>query len=112
MPPPPRLVLRPVLHLDRHLRDVVTAIDGVPDWHRGSQDRENGRPSFRPLRSLEVHQRCGRGLVETAMYRYTTIIGQRLHIRILSNQTTKAKITCNILGRMTNLGKPISVRIK
>jgi hypothetical protein len=53
-----------------------------------------------------------RSLVETAMYRYKTIIGRRLHARTLPNQKTKAKIGCNVLNRMASLGMPISVRIK
>lgn len=73
------------------------------------------------LRSIEQHGRLGwqhrsgygkRSLVETAIYRYKTIIGRRLHARILPNQTTEAKIGCNVLNRMTSLGMPISVRIK
>src|SRR5208283_2660540 len=53
-----------------------------------------------------------RSLVETAMFRYKTVIGRRLHARTLSNQRTEAKIGCAVLNRMTNLGMPISVRIK
>ena len=73
------------------------------------------------LRSIQKHgrigwqRRCGygrRSLVETAMYRYKTIIGRRLHARTLPNQKTEAKIACNALNRMTGLGMPISVRIK
>jgi len=73
------------------------------------------------LRSIRTHGRIGwqrrsgygrRSLVETAMYRYKTIIGRRLHARSLSNQKTDAKIACNALNRMTGLGMPISVRIK
>jgi hypothetical protein len=73
------------------------------------------------LRSVQQHgrigwqRRCGygrRSLVETAMYRYKTIIGRRLHARTLPNQKIEAKIACNALNRMTGLGMPISVRIK
>ena len=53
-----------------------------------------------------------RSLVETAMFSCKTIIGRRLHSRTLSNQKTEAKIGCAVLNRMTNLGMPISVRIK
>ena len=53
-----------------------------------------------------------RSLVETAMYRYKTIIGRRLHARTLRNQQTEAKIGCNVLNRMTSLGMPVSVRVK
>ena len=52
-----------------------------------------------------------RSLVETAVYRYKTIIGRRLHARTLPNQQTEAKIGCNVLNRMTRLGMPVSVRI-
>ena len=53
-----------------------------------------------------------RSLVETAMYRYKTIIGRRLHARTLPNQRTETKIGCNVLNRMTSLGMPVSVRVK
>src|SRR5271166_3373270 len=52
-----------------------------------------------------------RSLVETAMYRYKTIIGRRLHARILPNQRTEAKIACNVVNRMTRLGMPVTVRV-
>ncbi len=52
-----------------------------------------------------------RSLVETAMYRYKTIIGRRLHARILPNQQTEAKTACNVLNRMTWLGMPVTVRV-
>jgi transposase len=73
------------------------------------------------LRSIEQHGRLGwqrrsgygrRSLVETAMYRYKTIIGRRLHARTLLNQRIEAKIGCNVLNRMTSLGMPVSIRVK
>ena len=53
-----------------------------------------------------------RSLVETTMFRYKTVIGRRLHARILPNQRTEAKIGCNVLNRMTGLGMPASARIR
>jgi hypothetical protein len=53
-----------------------------------------------------------RSLVETAMYRYKTGVGQRLHARTLPNQRTEAKIGCNVLNRMTTFGMPTTVRIR
>jgi hypothetical protein len=73
------------------------------------------------IRTIEKHGKigwqrrtgyCKRSLVETAMFRYKTVIGRRLHARTLSNQQTEAKIGCAVLNRMTSLGMPISVRIK
>jgi hypothetical protein len=46
------------------------------------------------------------------MYRYKTIIRRRLHARTLPNQKAEAKIACNVLNQMTDLGMPISLRIK
>ena len=53
-----------------------------------------------------------RSLVETAMYRYKTIVGRRLHAWTLPNHQTEAKIGCNVLNRMTTLGMPATVRIR
>jgi hypothetical protein len=51
-------------------------------------------------------------LVETAMYRYKTVVGRRLHARTLPNQQTEAKIRCNVLNRMTTLDMPATIRIR
>ena len=51
-----------------------------------------------------------RNLVETAMYRYKTIIGGRLRARTLPGQRTETKVACSILNRMTGLGMPDSYR--
>src|SRR6185312_2913941 len=52
-----------------------------------------------------------RSLAETAAYRYKTIIGRRLHARTLPSQRTEAKIGCNVLNQMTNLGMPVTIRV-
>jgi transposase len=75
----------------------------------------------RHLAEIAQHGRMGwqrrsgynrRSLVETAMFRYKTIIGRRLQARTLPNQRTEAKIGCNVLNRMTRFGMPISTRIR
>jgi hypothetical protein len=53
-----------------------------------------------------------RTLVQTAMYRYKTVVGWRLHPRMLTNQRAEAKIGCNVLNRMTTLGMPATNRIR
>jgi hypothetical protein len=91
-------------------------IYGEGEW----LDQKHGVRSRRRWRKLHLavigwQRRSGygrRSLVETAMYRYKTIIGRRLHARTLPNQRTEAKIACYALNRMTSLGMPISVRIK
>ncbi len=73
------------------------------------------------IAKIEKHGRIGwqrrsgynrRSLVETAMYRYKTIVGRRLYARTLPTQRTESKIGCNVLNRMTGLGMPASVRIR
>jgi hypothetical protein len=73
------------------------------------------------LRTIDKHGRIGwqrrsgygrRSLVETAMFRYKTIVGRRIRARSLPNQKTEAKIGCAVLNRITGLGMPVSIRIK
>ena len=75
----------------------------------------------RHIATIEQHGRMGwqrrsgynrRSLVETAVYRYKTIIGRRLHALTLPKQRTEAKIGCNVLNRMTSFGMPVSARIR
>ncbi len=47
-----------------------------------------------------------RSRVETAMYRYKQIIGERLRSRCHANQITEHKIACQILNTMASLGMP------
>ncbi len=50
-------------------------------------------------------------LVETAMFRYKTIIGAGLRSKKFKNQQTEAQIGVKILNIMTSLGKPVSERV-
>jgi hypothetical protein len=68
---------------------------------------EHGRISWQ--RSSGYNRRS---LAETAMFRYKTVIGRRLHARILPAQQAEAKAVCNALNRMTGLGMPVSARIR
>ena len=77
----------------------------------------------RHIAEISKHGRMGwqrrsgynrRSLAETAMYRYKTVVGRRLHSRSrsLTNQRAEAKIGCNVLNRMTTLGMPATVRVR
>ena len=50
-------------------------------------------------------------LVENAFFRYKSIIGDRLRARHSKAQDAEALIACNILNRMTELGRPASFAI-
>jgi transposase len=52
-----------------------------------------------------------RSLVETAMFRYKTLIGRHLRARSLTGQKAEARMGCAVINRMTRLGRPISSRL-
>jgi transposase len=93
----------------------------IPPRVTSVADETTATQRDRHLSMIEVHGRMGwqrrsgynqRSLVETAMFRYKTVIGRRLHARTLPNQRTEAKVGCNVLNRMTGLGMPVSARIR
>lgn len=51
-----------------------------------------------------------RSLVETAIFRYKTIIARGLRARTLPAQKIEARIACSVINRMSRLGMPISQR--
>jgi transposase len=53
-----------------------------------------------------------RSLVETAMFRYKTLIGPTLRARTLPAQKTEARVACSVMNRMTQLGMPLSQRVR
>ncbi len=50
--------------------------------------------------------------VENVFFRYKSIIGDRLHARHPKSQEAEALIACNILNRMTALGRSASYAIE
>jgi len=53
-----------------------------------------------------------RALGEVAMFRYKTIIGDKLYSRKLASQKVESRIACVVLNKMTALGMSRSVKIK
>jgi len=49
-----------------------------------------------------------RALVETAMFRYQTLIGLTLRARTLAAQKSEAQVACSVINRMTPLGMPLA----
>jgi hypothetical protein len=102
---------------ERHPKAAVI----VPPWSTAASSETTTTQRDRHLAEIAKHGRMGwqrrsgynrRSLVQTAMFRYKTIIGRRLQARTLPNQRTEAKIDCNVLNRMTRFGMPISTRIR
>jgi transposase len=53
-----------------------------------------------------------RSLVETAMFRYKTLIGPTLRARKFAAQQVEARVACCVINRMTQLGMPRSERVR
>ncbi len=49
--------------------------------------------------------------VENTFFRYKSIVGDCLRARSSSGQRREAVLACNVLNRMTELGRPVSYRI-
>ena len=61
-----------------------------------------------PEKASGYHQHAR---VENAFFRYTSIVGDCLRARSSSGQRREAVLACNVLNRMTELGRPVSYRI-
>ena len=68
--------------------------------------RQIGRKAWK--KEVLYHRRS---LVETAMFRIKTILGNRLSTRKLENNKIEAAIWCKIINHMTHLGMPRSEAI-
>lgn len=69
--------------------------------------RQHGRKKWK--REKGYHRRS---LVETAIFRYKTIIGRTLSSRTFDRQKVESKIGCKILNKMTGLGMPESYPVE
>ena len=86
-------------------------LDGAPDfWCPRSDDQEGegARTATEDDTRLGDHQHAR---VENAFVRYTSIVGDCLRARSSSGQRREAVLACNVLNRMTELGRPVSYRI-
>jgi len=68
--------------------------------------RKHGRQAWK--RDSNYHRRS---LSETAVFRLKTIFGDRLSARLLTTQSTQARIRCRALNIMTHLGMPDSYKL-
>jgi hypothetical protein len=53
-----------------------------------------------------------RSLVEAAIFRYQTWMGPALPARQFSAQQVEAQVACSVINRLTELGRPISQRVR
>ena len=94
----------------------------IPPTKTAAMSRRRPRSSARDRTIMRV-QKIGRrrwkretgyhrqARAENASFRYKSIIGDRLRARHSRAQAVEATIACNILNRMTELGRPASTAI-
>jgi hypothetical protein len=101
---PPAVIIPP------RITAVLSSVtDPVPSW----RDRHIQMIQEKGRRRWEKVVGYGkRALVETAMFRYKTLIGPRLRARTLAAQKSEARIACAVINRRTQLGMPISQRVR
>ena len=99
------------------VRVLIPPIQGAqPSSTRSPGQRERNRNirSVRKLGRREWYASSGysrRSLVENAVFRYKSILGQRMRSRSLPNQRVEVQLGCKILNTMTRLGMPDSYRV-
>ena len=103
---------------DRHrVRVLIPPIQGAqPSSSRspGQWERNRNIRSVRKLGRQEWYASSGysrRSLVENAVFRYKSILGQRMRSRSLPNQRAEVQLAARILNTMTRLGRPDSSRV-
>ena len=100
------------------VRVLIPPVQGAqPSSSRspGRWERNRNIRSVRKLGRQEWYATSGysrRSLVENAVFRYKTILGQRMRSRSLPNQRVEVSLACKILNTMTSLGMPDSYRVK
>lgn len=52
-----------------------------------------------------------RSIAETTMFRFKTILGDKLQTRTIERQIVESKLSCKILNRMTLCGMPVSIKV-
>ena len=88
-------------------RNALSARADVVRWTEGHLAASQ-RPWRRWKKASGYHQQAR---VENAFFRYKSIVGDCLRARSSSGQRREAVLACNVLNRMTELGRPVSYRI-
>lgn len=73
--------------------------------------KEVGSEDGSPLRWKKEIGYHRRSLVETTMFRYKMIFGDKATSRVEETQITEASIKCKILNKFTTIGMPKTIRI-
>jgi hypothetical protein len=89
------------------VRSAATAAANNPRDQHIQVIQEKGRRAWQ--KAVGDGQRA---LVETMMFRYQTLIGPTLRARKFAAQKTEARMACSVMNRITELGMPVSQRVR
>ena len=100
---------------DRGASVVVPPIKTACVGHPRSPARDRTVRRIRELGRREWKKEAGydrQARAENAFFRYKAILGDRLRSRDPDAQTVEARLACNVLHRMTELGRPASFAVE
>jgi hypothetical protein len=101
--------------VSRGARVVVPPIKTAQTGGRGCRARDRIVRRIRKIGRREWKKESGyhqQARAENAFMRYKRILGDRLHARDGDTQIVEARLACNILNRMTELGMPASYAVR
>ena len=101
--------------ISRGARVVVPPIKTAQTGGRGCRARDRIVRRIRKIGRREWKKESGyhqQSRAENTFMRYKLILGDRLHARDADGQSVEARLACNILNRMTELGMPASYAVR
>ena len=101
--------------LSRGSRVVVPPVKTARAGGRGCRARDRAVRRIRKVGRREWKKESGyhqQARAENTFFRYKRILGDRLHARDADAQADEARLACNILNRMTELGMPASYTVR
>jgi hypothetical protein len=101
--------------ISRGARVVVPPIKTAQTGGRGCRARDRVVRRVRKVGRRQWKKESGyhrQSRAENTFMRYKKILGDRLHARDADGQSVEARLACNILNRMFELGMPVSYAVR
>ncbi|MFT4516398.1 MAG: hypothetical protein ACI89X_002950 [Planctomycetota bacterium] len=101
--------------LSRGAKVVVPPVKTAEIGARGCRARDRAVRRIRKVGRRQWKKESGyhqQARAENTFFRYKRILGDRLHGRDADAQVVEARLACNILHRMTELGMPASYAVR
>ncbi|MFT6080373.1 MAG: hypothetical protein ACJAYX_003918 [Planctomycetota bacterium] len=99
----------------RGAKVVVPPVKTAQTGGRGCRARDRAIRRIRKVGRRQWQKESGyhqQARAENTLMRYKRMLGDRLHARDADGQSVEARLACNILNRMTELGMPASYAVR